>query len=157
MERIVIATDGSTGAAAAVADGVELARLTGAAVTFVYVRQRIPLLGSPFYQRKLSDQLRCAHDALEDAMEEADRHGVNADYEIAEGDVAHEILRTAVYRDAGMIVVGSRGLGALAGALLGSVSRALVERAPLPVLISKEHAAVAGEPAERELTHTLTP
>ncbi len=149
MERIVIATDGSRGAHAAVLEGVELARATGAAVTFVYVRHGIPLLGSPFYQRKLSDQLRHARATLEAAIEVADLQGVEADQEIAEGDPVDEILRTAVYRDAGLIVVGSRGLGAVAGALLGSVSRSLAETAPIPVLVAKERAV---QPAGRELT-----
>jgi nucleotide-binding universal stress UspA family protein len=74
-------------------------------------------------------------------MEVADLHGADADEEIAEGDAVEEILRTAVYRDADLIVVGSRGLGAVAGALLGSVSRSLAEIAPMPVLVAREHAA----------------
>jgi nucleotide-binding universal stress UspA family protein len=148
MNRIVVATDGSPGACAAVAEGVELARVTGAAVTFVYVRHGIPVLGTPYYQRKLSAQLRNARAALDPAMAEAARQGVEAEYEIAEGTAVDEILRAADYGDADLIVVGSRGLGAVAGALLGSVSRALVELAPVPVLVAKEKVA-APEP-ERE-------
>jgi nucleotide-binding universal stress UspA family protein len=34
-----------------------------------------------------------------------------------------------------MIVVGSRGLGAVTGALLGSVSSAIIHRADRPVLV----------------------
>lgn len=153
MERIVIATDGSPGSQAAVVEGVELARQLGAAVTFVYVRSPIPVLGEPYYQRKLSAQLRRARTVLEAALAEAERLGVGADYEIAEGDPAEEILRTARYREAGLIVVGSRGLGAIAGALLGSVSTALVRHSPVPVMVVKERArpgeagALAGEVA----------
>jgi nucleotide-binding universal stress UspA family protein len=153
MERIVVATDGSPGADAAVTQGVEIARLTGAAVTFVYVRHGIPpVLGTPFYQRKLSAQLRTARAALESAVAEADRQDVDAEAEITEGSAVDEILRAAVYQEADLIVVGSRGLGAVAGALLGSVSKALVELAPMPVLVAREKAPGNTEPAERELT-----
>ncbi len=155
MDRIVIATDGSRGADAAVAEGVEIARVTGAAVTFIYVRHGIPpVFGSPFYQRKLSAQLRPARAALELAMAEADRKGVEAETEIAEGSPVDEILRAAVYQEADLIVVGSRGLGAVAGALLGSVSKALVELAPMPVLVAREKASATAGPPERELTRT---
>ena len=47
MNRIVIATDGSEGASAAVREGVELAYEVGAEVTFVTVRHDLPLLGDP--------------------------------------------------------------------------------------------------------------
>ncbi len=149
MERIVIGTDGSPGSQAAVKEGVELARQLGVPVTFVHVRSPIALLGEPYYQRKLSSQLRQARAVLEAALAEAERVGVEADYEIAEGDPADEILRTARYREAGLIVVGSRGLGAIAGALLGSVSTAVVRHSSLPVLVVKERVGV-GEPGRIE-------
>jgi len=156
MGRIVIGTDGSPGAHAAVAEGLELARRLGAEVTFVYVRSGIPILGQPYYQRKLSEQLAEARAALKPAMSEAERLGVSAEYDIAEGDPADEILRAAQYRDAEVIVVGSRGLGAIAGALLGSVSNALVQHSPVPVLVVKERraAAAGAELAARELTRS---
>jgi nucleotide-binding universal stress UspA family protein len=138
MERIVIGTDGSPGARAAVSTGVELARRLGASVTFVSVRHAIPILGDPYYQRKLSEQLSAVREALAEAMGEADGANVNADYEILEGHTVDELLRAARYRHAGLIVIGSRGLGAIAGALLGSVSRALVQDSPIPVLVVKE-------------------
>jgi len=138
MNRIVIGTDGSPGARAAVHEGLDLARRLGAPVIFVTVRHSIPLLGDPFYQRKLSEQLAHARAVLDEARAEADRLGVEADHEIAEGDAVDELLRTARYAEADLIVVGSRGLGPVAGAVLGSVSRALVQHSPIPVLVVKE-------------------
>lgn len=142
VERIVIATDGSDGARAAVEDGLRLARRLGAAATVVYVRPPISLVGEPLYQRKLTRQLARARAAVDEAMAEARELGVEADYEILEGDAAEEILRIARSRVAGLIVVGSRGLGAIGGTLLGSVSSAVVRHADRPVVVVRAPRAV---------------
>ncbi len=141
MRHILVAVDGSPGSRLAVTEGLALARATGADVTFVAVRHRIKLLGKPYYQRKLSEQLARLRPGLESAMEEASSEGVEAEAEMLEGDVVEAILRAAIYREADLIVVGTRELGPVAGAVLGSVSKALVELAPMPVLVAKERAA----------------
>lgn len=136
MERIVIATDGSPGARAAVAQGLELAQRLDASVTFVAVRTGAPLFGDPKLIRHLCDELRETRAALDGAMGEAERLGVDADFEIGEGPVAEEIVRAAQYRDAGLIVVGARS-PADCGGSFGSVSQELVEISPLPVFVVK--------------------
>jgi len=141
VKRIIIGTDGSPGAVAAVREGLELAQDAGASVTFVSVRHSISLLGDPYYQRRLTRQLGRARAAVEQAMTAAELEGVDADYEIVEGDPVDQLLAVAAYRDADLIVVGSRGLGPFSGAVLGSVSKALVELSPLPVLVAKEREA----------------
>ena len=62
-------------------------------------------------------------------------------------DVVHQVVRgQPVHVLAGAaerslsLVVGSRGLGGLSGLLLGSVSRALMHRAPCPLVIVPHHA-----------------
>jgi len=62
--------------------------------------------------------------------------GVDAETEVLEGDPAGRILELARLRDVDLIVVGSRGLGPIAGALVGSVSREVVHRADRPVLVA---------------------
>ena len=139
MKRLLIATDGSPAAQIAVEDGVELARDLDARVLFVYVKPRPSgLLGEPFYQRRLTREAAEARAALATAMDAAEKLGVEGDWEILEGEPAVEIMAIAAERDADLIVVGSRGFGAIAGTLLGSVSRAVVHDADRPVLVARQ-------------------
>jgi nucleotide-binding universal stress UspA family protein len=131
----VIATDGSESADRAVAAGASMARALGARAVLVYVRPSIGTLGEPYYQEKLSEQMAHARDALDRARRLVDEEGAEADEEILEGDAAEQIVDLARARDVPMIVVGSRGLGAVAAPLLGSVSSAILHRADRPVLV----------------------
>lgn len=56
---------------------------------------------------------------------------------IARGRPANVIVREAKRRAADVIVVGSRGHGAIASAVLGSVAAAVVDASPCPVLVAR--------------------
>ena len=146
--RIVIATDGSPGAREALETGLMLARESGALVTFVFVRHGpSSLLGSPLYQRSLSEEMRHARSALAEAETLAVEAGVESESEIVEGHPAERVIELARVRDAELIVVGSRGRGGIAGALLGSVSTELVQKADRPVLVCKQRAGARSRAA----------
>jgi nucleotide-binding universal stress UspA family protein len=141
MKRIVIAYDGSEGSREALEAGVEMARATGAVATLVYVRHAPPrLVGDPFYERSLSRELHRGRDVLDEARVYAADAGVPAETELLEGDAAEQILDLARLHGAELVVVGSRGRGAVAEALLGSVSQAIVHDAKCPVLVAKRRA-----------------
>lgn len=138
--RILIATDGSPGSQAAVEEGVRLAKLTGAGVIFVAAAHPpLPVLGDPYYQRALSENLAVMRAALAKATLFAKERQVRYETELMEGSPAQTILDLARSRDVDLIVVGSRGLGAVKGALLGSVSSAVVHHADRPVLVARSH------------------
>ena len=61
-----------------------------------------------------------------------------AETHLRSGDPDKEILRTAEALGVGVIVVGSRGLGAVSRALMGSVSDSVVRHAHCPVLVVRE-------------------
>jgi nucleotide-binding universal stress UspA family protein len=134
-EPIVIATDGSEGAEGAAVAGARVARTLGTTAILVYVRPSLGALGEPYYQEKLSEQMAHARDALDRARGLVVQEGVDAEEEILEGSAADRVVELARDRNAAVIVVGSRGLGAVAGALLGSVSSAIIHRADRPVLV----------------------
>ena len=141
MKRIVIAYDGSESSREALVTGVELARSAGAVATLVYVRRPpAPLVGDPFYDRALSRELNRGRVVLDEARAYAADAGVAAETELLEGDAAEQIVDLARLRGADLVVVGSRGRGAVAEALLGSVSGAIVHSADRPVLVAKRRA-----------------
>lgn len=55
----------------------------------------------------------------------------------AYGKVPQEIVRIAQERQMDLIVMGTRGLGALGGILLGSVAQKVLHDSPVPVLLVK--------------------
>jgi nucleotide-binding universal stress UspA family protein len=73
--------------------------------------------------------------------------GIASEMQIEHGDPVEEIVRVA--RDGGydLIVTGSHGRGPIVEAVLGSVSQALVRKAPCAVLVAGKEAEARFEPA----------
>jgi nucleotide-binding universal stress UspA family protein len=138
-KSLIVGVDGSEGSQAAVDLAIDLAGNLGATVTFVFVRKSPSWwLGDPYYQRALSGDLVEARRAVAEAVESATMAGIEAYSEILEGDPADELVSLADNRDIDMIVVGSRGHGALAGAMLGSVSQSVSQHANRTVVVAKQ-------------------
>jgi nucleotide-binding universal stress UspA family protein len=142
MKEFLVAIDGSEGSEAAIEEALDLAQDVGAHVTFAFVRKPpSSLLGYPYYERLLSHELATARETLDSATDRAEDVGIESESEILEGDPVDEILSFADNRGADLIVMSSRGRGAFAGALLGSVSSGVVQHASVPVLVAKERSA----------------
>jgi nucleotide-binding universal stress UspA family protein len=79
----------------------------------------------------------------DEGAEGAKRRGYNASARIAQANesVAKTISEVAREIDACLIVCGQRGRGAIASAVLGSVSHQLSAHAERPVLIAPQHPA----------------
>jgi nucleotide-binding universal stress UspA family protein len=138
-KSLIVGVDGSDGSRAAVDEAIDLAGDLGAALTFVFVRKPpARWLGDPYYQRALTGDMVDARRAVAEAVEKATTAGIEADAEILEGDPANELVSIADNRDADLIVVGSRGHGALAGAVLGSVSQSVSQHANRTVVVAKQ-------------------
>jgi nucleotide-binding universal stress UspA family protein len=141
MKRILIATDGSEPSKEAVEFGVELAVEHGANITFVHVID----VDEYVIAGRLGGAVPVAHvepvdeseTALNEAAEAARTAGVTFALERISAPTVDGIIAAADQHEADLIVVGSRGRGAITTALLGSVSRALVRRAARPVLVVK--------------------
>ena len=136
MKTILIATDGSEPAGHALDVAVDLARETGAALHVVSVHVMRPVGragGGPAITEV--EELHGAEHIAEAAALYAREAGVEATAHATQGDVVTAIADAATALGADLVVVGSRGMGTLSGAVLGSVSHALVRHCPVPVTI----------------------
>jgi nucleotide-binding universal stress UspA family protein len=136
FKTIVWSTDGSEHAQRALPYVKGLAREDGATITIVPVVERIEGAGAVGIPRRADESELQAQ--LKELADDLSEEGFSVSL-VIRGDVgvrpAHEIVDVARELGADLIVVGSRGLSAIGGLLLGSVAHRLLHIAPCPVLV----------------------
>lgn len=140
MKRILVATNDSKTARAAIDAGVELAAKRDSELVFAHVVSVLDLASQSDGVETPPARVPRAEDdaALANAVALAAAHGIPAQSELLVGYPPQQILRLANDIDADLIVVGSRGLGPVKGAVLGSTSREVLAKADRPVMLVRE-------------------
>jgi nucleotide-binding universal stress UspA family protein len=137
--RIVAGIDGSESSASALRWAIRQAALTGAAVDAVIAWHYPDLASSgiavgavePTYGFFRENAEKIAADAISSTVDPASDVPVSA--RVAQGHAAQVLLDASA--GASLLVVGSRGHGGFAEALLGSVSQHCVQHALCPVVV----------------------
>jgi nucleotide-binding universal stress UspA family protein len=143
--RVLVATDGSVDAKAAVEWTRRLPLAGDARFLVVSVVPRPVVPDQPDWVTKERQiRVHAAHEAIDEGCKLL---GVSTASRLAEGDAREEIVAAAVDWAADLIVLGARGLSAVKEFLLGSVSLGVARHAPCPVLVCK------GSPRS---VHTIT-
>jgi nucleotide-binding universal stress UspA family protein len=135
LGKIVLAIDGSEASQRAVGVAADVARRYGGEIVVIHVRETefLPRGGAvdvetPFEAMQLIDSVvRLLKD-----------DGLNVRGEVlatAIGRVAPIIVETAQQEDAGLILMGTRGLSDWGGVFLGSVTHRVLHLSEIPVLI----------------------
>jgi nucleotide-binding universal stress UspA family protein len=137
---IVVGVDSSHGSKAALGWALAQARLTGAAVEAVAAWQQPATYeysyGSIPFPSPGDSIAAAAEKVLTEtvaAVVGTKDEPVDVRIKVAHGPAAQVLLEAAV--GAELLVVGSRGRGAFAGMLLGSVSQHCIQHAPCPVIV----------------------
>lgn len=137
--RIVVGVDGSEASLDALRWAARQARLNGAPIEALMAWELPAYYGwAPVDNLDLSVASR---DALHTAVDQAlgDDPVVDVRELVVEGNAARVLIDAA--KDASLLVVGSRGHGGFAAALLGSVSQHCAQHAACPVVIVRHPAA----------------
>jgi nucleotide-binding universal stress UspA family protein len=134
--RIVVGVDGSKASRDALAWAVVQARLTGAVVEAVTACPYLNAYGYPLPTRGV-DVAKLAAGTVEHAIAEAaDTHAAVIRHRVVEGNAPHVLVDASAGAD--LLVVGSRGHGGFAEALLGSTGEYCVHHATCPVAVIRD-------------------
>ena len=139
--KVLLATDGSEEAELAARTAIDLAGKTGSELHVVNVLVMPPEtlrdpVGTVAAREDFEREERERLDELVGRLEASGGAVGGAHFRV--GSPATEIVAQAEETGAGLVVLGSRGLGAMSRALMGSVSDSVVRHAPCPTLVVRE-------------------
>jgi nucleotide-binding universal stress UspA family protein len=145
---VLLATDGSKDAELAATTTIDLTNSTSSDLRIVFVKENPYISGDPSYWSGVPSGYPFTDPEMEHEIEQEGRKQLDAEVEkvrsaggkVAEahlrvGAAATEIVALAEDIEAGLIVMGSRGLGRIRRARMGSVSDGVVRHAHCPVLV----------------------
>ena len=145
---VLFCYDGSEGSKTALGAAVELIKPGDAVVLVVWIPAAVQLARAGSFLVAIPNEgeidekeaARARQIAGEGAAGARERgYNASARTEQANESVAKTIDEIAQEIDAGLIVCGQRGRGAIGSALLGSVSHALAAHTKRPLLIAPQH------------------
>jgi nucleotide-binding universal stress UspA family protein len=145
---VLFCYDGSDGSKTALRAAAALIKPADAVVLVVWMPAAVQLARAGSFVAAIPNEgeideqeAAIARQIAEEGAAGARERGYNASARIAEANesVAKTIHEIATEIDAGLIVCGQRGRGAISSALLGSVSHALAAHTKRPVLIAPQH------------------
>lgn len=129
---VVVGIDASETARVALAWADEYARKFNLPLEVVIAWDKGSYYGYPAVPRDIGAEKR-AQTALTDTIREVLGEDADVTPRLMQGKPAPVLLKAA--KSASLLVVGTRGHGAFAGMLLGSVSQHCVQHAPCPVVV----------------------
>ena len=141
IKKILVGLDGSPQGSSAARVATRIAKRTGADLTLLHILPLpVAMIGGepyPLSEEEVARTRRAGEKLLEEEAGRAEAAGVRAKKALLErrDSVVKAILDYAEKQEIDLIVVGTRGLGGLKSALLGSVASGLAEYSHCSVLV----------------------
>lgn len=136
FKNILLAFDGSDCSNKALIYASNLAEQYGAVLWLIHVFPHTSdLLGYEDFEKLFAKRKSAGQAVVDAALQKLDKSTLKVRTELLEGPEADCIIRAAENRQADLIVMGTRGLGAVKGLLIGSVSRKVLHFASCPVMV----------------------
>jgi nucleotide-binding universal stress UspA family protein len=139
--RILVATDGSEEATLAAKAAAELAHRTYSELHLASIADAYSSYYDVHKPGLVEDLRQRAQDVLEDQVKKIEQSGgevAGKHVRVSQRHPADGIVRVAEETSADLVVMGSRGLGGIRRALMGSVSDSVVRYAHCPVLVVRK-------------------
>jgi nucleotide-binding universal stress UspA family protein len=159
--NILVAIDGSQAAAAALDEAIDLARSDGARLVLITVAAppRLRLAAPPYVPYPTELDVERGAWAIVGRAEQRVPADVPVTSLVRSGDPAVAIAVRADQGGHDLVVIGSRGHGRLASLFLGSVSRDVAARSPVPVRVvsATREPGRASEKSEQREVHAAAP
>ena len=137
FKKILVPIDGSIYSEKSLERASEFVDTFGSKLILIYVVEKsipINLLDRKEYLEILR---KFGTNVLEKANKKLSKKGITAKVLLKEGNIVNEIEKIAKKEKCDLILVGSKGLGAVTRLLLGSVSNKISQTSPCSVLIVK--------------------
>ena len=137
---ILVAVDLSPASKKVVAAAGDVADLTGASVYVLHAAEPEPDFvgydaGPEVVRTQVAEELRREHREVQALAKSLRDKGLDATALLVRGPTVETTLKEANSLDAGLIVVGTHGHGAVYDVLIGSYSAGIIRRSKLPVLV----------------------
>jgi len=137
FSQILVCCDGSKYSEKAIRTACDMAKSYDAGLTLIHVidkTRKSDILAGSEYTEILR---KYAKEVIERAQKITDQEGVKSKIMTKEGNVAGEIVKYSKESKTDLIVIGSKGLGAVVKFLLGSISSKIANHSLCSVLIVK--------------------
>jgi nucleotide-binding universal stress UspA family protein len=137
-KRILVAIENSAADQTILAHVTELARLTGAELLLVHVADGFAARHFDDLKLRESEEMRADRAYLEGLKDRLTAQGLNVECELAKGDPATELIRTAEARHVDLVAMSTHGHRFVSDVLHGTTADKVRHLVKVPVLLLRK-------------------